>query len=61
MKMFDIFKKKTDVQEEPTYFVRGKLSDGKIHLGSYFLNPGDREDCYLIFEDNRWCIPHHYM
>lgn len=42
--------------KEPKHIVRGKLSNNKIHLGSYILNPGDREDCYLIFEDERWYI-----
>lgn len=42
--------------ENASYIVRGKISEDKIHLGSYFFNPADREDCYLVFEDNIWYI-----
>ncbi len=42
--------------ENASYIVRGKISEDKIHLGSYISNPGDREDCYLVFEDNIWYI-----
>ncbi len=47
-------RKTSALQAKPSYAVHGKLTDEKIHLGSYFLNPGDREECYLVFTEDMW-------
>lgn len=43
-------------RENPLYTVKGYINEQKIHLGSYFLNPGDWEECYLVFENNDWYL-----
>lgn len=47
---------KSSLPEKPSYAVRGKLTDEKIHLGSYFLHSEDREEIYLVFTDDAWFI-----
>ena len=42
--------------EKPQYKVNGYIDKQQIHLGSYFLNSGDREECYLVFENNDWYL-----
>lgn len=55
------YKKKKTVEvapasPEPQYFVNGRESEHRIHLGSYYRNPGDREGCFLVRKDGEWFL-----
>lgn len=45
-----------ECSDDAGYFVRGYISENRIHLGSYYKNPGDREEIYLIFEENEYFL-----
>ena len=42
--------------DDAEYFVKGYISENEIHLGSYFRNSGDREEIFLVFENNEYFL-----
>lgn len=48
--------KTAPVAVPPQHFVNGWENEHRIHLGSYYRNAGDREDCSLDWKDGEWYL-----